>query len=55
MSCGYGRQLASCYSGVNLADSLASTILLNGTLALRTFFSVSLDPVGSLTVVLAFL
>ena len=36
-------------------DSLSSTILLNGTLALRTFFGISLDPVGSLTVVLTFL
>jgi len=34
---------------------VAPAVLLNGTLALRTFFGVSLDPVGSLTVVLAFL
>jgi len=34
---------------------VASAVLLNGTLTLCTFFGVSLDPVGSLTVVLAFL
>ena len=56
MSCGYGRKLAFCQdSGTSHADSLASAVLLNGTLALRTFFGIGLNPVGSLTVVLAFL
>jgi len=36
-------------------DSLASAVLLNGALALRTFFGISLDPVGSLAVVLTLL
>lgn len=42
-------------AGTRFADSLAPAVLLNSTLALRAFLSIGLDPVGSLTVVLAFL